>query len=189
MVPEVQDPKKEKANLHLSKLCGLQSLLDPAPVCQYSFTRLGPLMDALPTELQRWGQTSHNLLATISRMLEQNHSVLFCSTSLPLTGTRWVESTSKLCSVHSLTSVLSINFGSIKNYVTLIIKPGATGRGARKLSSVLCAPPPTPAKPFFVHRSEKSWWPLIVFLRIERAQEKPDSLFSPQRGYFLRIYS
>ena len=113
----------------------------------------------------------------------------FCSTSLPLAGTRWIESTNKLCSVHSLASVLSINFGSIKSYVTLRIKPGATGREARKLSSVLCAPPPTPAKPFFVHRSEKSWWPLIVFLRIERAQEKPDSLFSPQRGYFLRIYS
>ena len=77
-------------------------------------------------------------------MLGQTHS--FCSTSLPLTSTRWVQSTIKLFTVHTLTSVLSINLGSIKNYVILRIKPGATGREARKLSTVLCGPPPTPGK-------------------------------------------
>ena len=38
----------------------------------------------------------------------------FCSTSLPLTSTRWVGSTIILCTVYSLNSVLSINLINIK---------------------------------------------------------------------------
>ena len=38
-----------------------------------------------------------------------NSVILFCSTSLPLTRTRWVRSTIKRCTVHSLSRALSRN--------------------------------------------------------------------------------
>ena len=40
--------------------------------------------------------------------------VIFCSTNLPLTSTKWVQSAIKLCTVHLQSSALSINLGNIE---------------------------------------------------------------------------
>ena len=60
-----------------------------------------------------------------------------------LTNTRWVRSTIKLsCTVHSLSSALSINLSNIKNSGTPRIKPGAAGREVQTLP-MRYAPPPS----------------------------------------------
>ena len=59
----------------------------------------------------------------------------FCCTSLPLTSTRWVGSTTRLCTVHSLRSSLLINLGTPR------IEPRDAGWEAKMLSTVLCGPP------------------------------------------------
>ena len=44
-------------------------------------------------------------------------ALVFCSTSVPLTSTRWVQTTIKLfCTVHSLSSALSLNLSNIKKF-------------------------------------------------------------------------
>ena len=48
------------------------------------------------------------------RIAQLGYLVIFCSTSLPLTSTKWVQSTIKLCTVLSLSSALSINLGNIE---------------------------------------------------------------------------
>ena len=62
------------------------------------------------------------------------------NTRLPLTSTRWVPSTTKLCTVRSRSSVLLINLGNIETSGILRIKPRAAGRIAIILSTVLYGP-------------------------------------------------
>ena len=70
----------------------------------------------------------------------------FCSsTSLPLTSTRWVRTTIKLCNVHSLSSVLSLNLSNIKNFwKNLGSAENRTRAGwvwSTNATSMLCCPP------------------------------------------------
>ena len=69
---------------------------------------------------------------------------LFCSTSLHLTSTRWVWTTIKLCTVHSLSSGLSLNLGNIKKFrKNLGNAENRTLGWVRRANatSVLCRPP------------------------------------------------
>ena len=90
--------------------------------------------------LERFWATELKSLVPLSKnssSLETAFRHSFCSTSLPLASTRWVQSTIKLCTVHSLSSVLSLNVGNIKLIFLGIflggIEPGAAGWEARTL--------------------------------------------------------
>ena len=67
----------------------------------------------------------------------------FFSTSLPLTSTRWVRTTIKLCTVHSLSSGLSLNLSDIKKFRKSLGERWESnpGRLGVKYEHYLCAMP------------------------------------------------
>ena len=73
--------------------------------------------------------------------------IVFCffRTSLPLASTRWVWTTIKLCTVHSLSSALSLNLSNIKKFrKNLGNAENRTRAGwvwSANATSVLCRPP------------------------------------------------
>ena len=89
------------------------------------------------------------MLLGINRLVNfsEQQAGFFFSTSLPLTSTRWVRTTIKLCTVHSLSSTLSLNLikatsrNSEKILGTLRIEPGPAGCEARMLPLRYADPP------------------------------------------------
>ena len=68
------------------------------------------------TSLSRTASANHSTTCTTQLVKYGlvDGCIPFCSTSLLLARTRWVQSTFELCAVHSLSSVLAINLGHIE---------------------------------------------------------------------------
>ena len=113
--------------------------------------------------------SAKSLNYTVKLSVYKNKDSRQIVSSLPLTSSWWVRSTNKLCTVHSLSSALSVNLGNIEFEKFGNTEKQTMGQWQRSRYAIHCATSPLPSANslYYTKTGLKAWIESIPYLFLQ----------------------